>query len=514
MVRTAEGGLSGTQDTLNRVRELTIQAGNGAYTDEEIGAIEQEINQLLESVDDTAQRTEFNTKKLLNGSGAGRVTSATPGVQGFVRGALSDYGSFEGSIRSTANADGTVTRELELRGRGGQTYSAVLDDSGRANGILPNLDVQVGELTSASVEGGPIASVDGFSFSDNVNATFTDQAGDSFSLSIASGTSLTRDEFLTNLNNGFTANNVDITASFDTEGNLRLNGDLAGQQFSVSGTDAGFSSAFGFGNQTVLAPSAVSSASFTGFTSSNVEAQTVAFNSAVTFDVSDGTNTANISLGGAATTLSLDQINQSINSQLQAAGVRASSSFNDNGQLSFESVDVGQSARVTVTDTSAGPSTTQNTLGLSSSAANGTGSSSFTLNVQKTGFSFQNGANQGQNAEFGLGDFSSDALGLRDFDLYSQEGRDRLLSAVDRASNSVSSARASIGAQENAFEAQYSNLQQSGLNASRTESLIRDVDVAQASVEQSKLDMQMKGLLFAQVQGLSLNTALLQRLLG
>jgi flagellin len=513
MIRTAEGGLSGIQDTLNRVRELTIQAGNGAYTEAEIGALENEAKQLLAGIDDTSRRTEFNTKKLLDGSGAGRVSSATPGVKGYVRGNLSDYGSFEGSVRSTQDADGNIVRELQLRGRNGQSYSAVLGDDFRANNILPNLDIQMDAITSAKAEGATINSEDGYSFSEDVQATFTDQGGNSFNLNLASGTSISQDDFLQTLNDGFTANNVDMTASFDGDGNLRLRGDNAGESFTVSAASSGFSQAFGINNQTVLAASGVSSASTDGYTSSQVKDQVVSFNSAVTFDVSDGTSTASVSLGGAGQTLSLSQIESGIQNQVQAAGVRVDAAITD-GKLSFESVDAGNSSRVSVTDTSGGASNTANTLGFNNQSTSGSGSTNFVVNVTKTGLSFQNGANQGQSANFALGDFGTDALGLRNVDFSSQASRDSFLGAVDRASRDVSSARSSMGAQENAFEAQYSNLRVAGVNTSRTESMIRDMDMAQAAVDQSMLDMQRKSLLFAQVQGMGLNTALLQRLLG
>ncbi|MBW7875544.1 MAG: hypothetical protein H3C47_06135 [Candidatus Cloacimonetes bacterium] len=513
MIRTAEGGLSGIQDTLNRVRELTIQAGNGAYTEAEIGALENEARQLLAGIDDTSKRTEFNTKKLLDGSGAGRVSSATPGVKGYVRGNLSDYGSFEGSVRSTQDADGNIVRELQLRGRNGQTYSAVLSDDFRANGILPNLDIQMDAITSAKVEGAAINSEDGYSFSEDIQASFTDQGGNSFNLNLASGTSISQDDFLQTLNDGFAANNVDMTASFDGDGNLRLRGNNLGESFTVSGASSGFIQAFGVNNQTALAASGVSAATVDGYTASQVKDQVVSFDSAVTFDVSDGTSTASVSLGGAGQTQSLSQIESGIQTQLEASGVRANASIN-NGELSFESVDAGNSSRVSVTDTSAGVSNTANTLGFNNQSTSGSGSTNFVVNVTKTGLSFQNGANQGQAANFALGDFGTDALGLRNVDFSSQASRDKFLGAVDRASRDVSSARSSMGAQENAFEAQYSNLRVAGVNTSRTESMIRDMDMAQAAVDQSMLDMQRKSLLFAQVQGMGLNTALLQRLLG
>ncbi|WP_303983060.1 flagellin Hag, partial [Niallia circulans] len=54
---------------LQRVRELVVQAGNtGTQDDTDLGAIQDEIKALQEEVDGISDRTEFNGKKLLNGS--------------------------------------------------------------------------------------------------------------------------------------------------------------------------------------------------------------------------------------------------------------------------------------------------------------------------------------------------------------------------------------------------------------------------------------------------------------
>jgi len=66
MLQTAEGGLDGITNSLQRVRELLVQAG-GTITDSDKAAIQIEINQMLEGTDDMANNTEFNGVKLLSG---------------------------------------------------------------------------------------------------------------------------------------------------------------------------------------------------------------------------------------------------------------------------------------------------------------------------------------------------------------------------------------------------------------------------------------------------------------
>jgi flagellar hook-associated protein 3 FlgL len=53
----SEGALSGIGDTLQRVRELTVQAGNDSLSDSNRKAIADEIDQLIESVRDQANAT-------------------------------------------------------------------------------------------------------------------------------------------------------------------------------------------------------------------------------------------------------------------------------------------------------------------------------------------------------------------------------------------------------------------------------------------------------------------------
>jgi flagellin len=79
MLQTAEGGLDGITNSLQRVRELLVQAG-GANTPEDKSTIQKEINQMLDGAQDMANNTEFNGVKLLVGgsnNGSSIIESAT-----------------------------------------------------------------------------------------------------------------------------------------------------------------------------------------------------------------------------------------------------------------------------------------------------------------------------------------------------------------------------------------------------------------------------------------------------
>jgi flagellin len=68
IIQTAEGALNEVSNMLQRIRELSVQASNGTNTANDRSAIQQEIDELREEIDRIGNDTEFNTKKLLDGS--------------------------------------------------------------------------------------------------------------------------------------------------------------------------------------------------------------------------------------------------------------------------------------------------------------------------------------------------------------------------------------------------------------------------------------------------------------
>lgn len=63
LIQTAEGALTETHAILQRMRELTVQAGNtGTQQPEDLTAIKDEMSALEEEINGISQRTEFNGK--------------------------------------------------------------------------------------------------------------------------------------------------------------------------------------------------------------------------------------------------------------------------------------------------------------------------------------------------------------------------------------------------------------------------------------------------------------------
>lgn len=73
LIQTAEGALQESQNIVQRMRELAVQATNDTNTEDDRQQIQSEIDQLTQEVDRIANTSEFNTKKLLDGSIKGTV---------------------------------------------------------------------------------------------------------------------------------------------------------------------------------------------------------------------------------------------------------------------------------------------------------------------------------------------------------------------------------------------------------------------------------------------------------
>lgn len=66
-IQVAEGYLQGTVDSMQRIRELAIQAANGTYSDQDRLYMQIEVSQMVREVDRIASQGQFNGMNLLTG---------------------------------------------------------------------------------------------------------------------------------------------------------------------------------------------------------------------------------------------------------------------------------------------------------------------------------------------------------------------------------------------------------------------------------------------------------------
>lgn len=71
LMDTADGGMNEIHAMLQRMREISVQALNDTNTEEDRNSLDEEVQNLIQEIDRIAVETEFNTRKLLNGSAAG-----------------------------------------------------------------------------------------------------------------------------------------------------------------------------------------------------------------------------------------------------------------------------------------------------------------------------------------------------------------------------------------------------------------------------------------------------------
>ena len=68
LIQTAEGAMNEIHSVLQRMRELTVQAKNDTYLQEDRAKIKTEVNQLQSEITRIATQTQFNKMNLLTGS--------------------------------------------------------------------------------------------------------------------------------------------------------------------------------------------------------------------------------------------------------------------------------------------------------------------------------------------------------------------------------------------------------------------------------------------------------------
>ena len=131
LIQTAEGALNEDASILNRLRELAIQSQSDSLTSSDRLELQKEVDQLVDEVDRISNTTEFNTKKLLDGSANALVSTDHNDLRAFQVG--------EAGKASAGNYEIDVL--LQSAGEKQVQKSAVLQDkeSGNKAGLATKL---------------------------------------------------------------------------------------------------------------------------------------------------------------------------------------------------------------------------------------------------------------------------------------------------------------------------------------------------------------------------------------
>ncbi|MGD6990964.1 flagellin [Sutcliffiella horikoshii] len=463
MLQTAEGALNETHSILQRMRELGVQSSNDTNTDADRTSINTEINQLKEEIDRIGNTTEFNTKKLIDGSiGAKKVAGAdNAAVMGTAVG-KETAASVDITIDTTqidaASAGDTATSTLKIDGANiavtfdlasYQAYSdgsgALSDGAGYATKMQEDINKAITDYNKAND-------------TQIANVTVTESSGDITIKSGSTGSTSTVD-FLDDAG----ANDIygtsgdgatDVASATGSEGVYTaggagavdaaqgLSGDAAKMTFTVDGKEIAID----------LSDNAAGTDNFQGATAA----------------AADG------DMGAAATALQTD---------LNAAIANYNATVPTEEQVEDVSVSVKDGSFVIE---SGSDKATSSIKFDNSEAAQLLGLAKQSSATQGGGVDFQIGANQTQTMKVTVEDMRTDALGIKDIDLSSKEGAQEAITKINDAIEKVSTQRSNLGAFQNRLEHTINNLGTSSENLTAAESRVRDVDMAKEMMDQTK----------------------------
>lgn len=120
LIQTAEGALNQSHAVLQRMRELAVKAASDNLTSGDRQEIQKEIDQCKEQLDHIALNTEFNGKKLLDGTASVLASASDRRVQVNVNGSLLSRNQF-GDIEA---AEGNYRLDIKATAGKGQVLGS------------------------------------------------------------------------------------------------------------------------------------------------------------------------------------------------------------------------------------------------------------------------------------------------------------------------------------------------------------------------------------------------------
>jgi flagellin len=183
--QTAEGALGESSNILRRIRDIAVQSANDTNSGSDRAALQQEVQQMQQELNRIANETEFNGKKLLDGSfvaqqfQVGANAHQTIGISmGSAK--ASDMGNQSLTTDGSAIVAGSAADNSAGNGTAAQTLTVT--------GTIGNQDVQVAAGESAKSIAQKVNNVSeqtGVTASARTTARLTISAADSFAFTIA-----------------------------------------------------------------------------------------------------------------------------------------------------------------------------------------------------------------------------------------------------------------------------------------------------------------------------------------
>ncbi|MGE3609449.1 MAG: flagellin [Bacteriovoracaceae bacterium] len=146
LIQTAEGGLNEISNIIIRLRELAVQSSSDTVGDTERGFSNIEFQELLNEIQRISQGSEFNGRKLLDGTGG--LVEIQVGIH---NDPINDRIKYDSTVTdATLNSLGLIGETIGNK-EGAQLSLKKLDDAlVRVNGTRANLGALQNRLQSAS----------------------------------------------------------------------------------------------------------------------------------------------------------------------------------------------------------------------------------------------------------------------------------------------------------------------------------------------------------------------------
>ncbi len=109
VLNISDGALGQITDQLQRMRDLAVQAKNGIYSDSDKKMLQSEIEQLKKGIQGIADQTEYNEKKLLDGTNS-NFDMATD-----AKGTSMDVTTANATLEALGISDFDVTKNFDLK---------------------------------------------------------------------------------------------------------------------------------------------------------------------------------------------------------------------------------------------------------------------------------------------------------------------------------------------------------------------------------------------------------------
>ncbi|AMC36606.1 flagellin N-terminal helical domain-containing protein [Janthinobacterium sp. B9-8] len=511
MVQTAEGAMSGISDSLQRMRELSVQAANAPVSSADRKLMNDEVQQLSAEIQRIASSTHFNNIRLLDGSfnsrsfyvGTGDAISISS-ISNMQTSHLGSTGSsFEASLKSEAITSSLSAGDLLLNNvsvnasilgaAAGQTadsafaIASAINDTSATSGVSASASTKVISAAPGSFSNIAAFSINGVDIGSVSAGTDASSQGTNLANAIAGFAAQT------GVTASASAGIVTISAADGRNINIGLNGTVANAATAAANKAA-------FLSQTGLAAGAVGSQGTAAVAAQNTFNIAASIGAGAQFAVNGISFTVrNSALASAVVDASHVDLNiagasnnaATVSSALSSAISMAQGNGLTAAALSDFSVSDG-GGTVVLNDNTPGASSTsissssgsvtRNITGAatsSGSAATNRGTVTLT-SFSEEGLSVAGTApeNAGLTAGITLATAIATIAGITSVNTLTAANAQKAISSLDSALDSVNSARSALGAYQNRFTWAVSSMQNSLEDLSASRSRIRDADFA------------------------------------